>query len=165
MHSARAGFTLIEVLVVLALMGVLAGVAALSWPGDPYRQARHEAERLQQVMQMAADTAVYQGDELGAYFTRGGYGFLRYDTAARQWRSLSDQALKPHQLPKDIGLSLTLAGRALPLSDAANKPAVIFLSSGEMTAFTVQVSHRVHKDAFVVGSDGLNPVQVREDRP
>ncbi|NCY24782.1 MAG: type II secretion system protein GspH, partial [Alphaproteobacteria bacterium] len=92
MHRAgtKAGFTLLEMLVVLVLIGVLTGVAVLSLPGDPQRQARQEAERLQQAMQMAADTAVFEGNELGAYFTQQGYGFLRYDYRARQWRAFSD---------------------------------------------------------------------------
>lgn len=74
------GFTLIEVLVVIVIIGVMAGMIVVSMTmGDPRRELLREAERLRTVLSLAAEEAVIQQIELGAEFTESGYRFLKWD--------------------------------------------------------------------------------------
>lgn len=90
-HARRlSGFTLIEVLVVIVIIGVMASMIVVSVSlGDPRRELTREAERLRAVLALAAEEAVIQQIELGAEFTESGYRFLKWDmpggdTAAMQ---------------------------------------------------------------------------------
>jgi general secretion pathway protein H len=78
-----AGFTLIEVMVVIVIIGVMATMIVVSVTlGDPQRELRTEAERLRTVLALAAEEAVIQQVELGAEFTESGYRFLKWEMAA-----------------------------------------------------------------------------------
>lgn len=78
--SRQHGFTLIEVLVVIVIIGVMAAMIVVSMTmGDPRRELLKEAERLRTVLALAAEEAVIQQVELGAEFTESGYRFLKWD--------------------------------------------------------------------------------------
>ncbi len=53
----RAGFTLIEMLVVIVLAGILISIVTISVTPDPRQKLLREAERVGQLMSLAADEA------------------------------------------------------------------------------------------------------------
>ena len=75
-RDPQAGLTLIEVLVVLAIVGVMAGVTVLGL-GALDRGARAEAEamRLADRLQLASDAALTSGAPLALVWDAGGYRF------------------------------------------------------------------------------------------
>ncbi|HVJ25381.1 MAG TPA: prepilin-type N-terminal cleavage/methylation domain-containing protein, partial [Burkholderiales bacterium] len=79
--SARGtcrGFTLIELLVVLLVMGLAAGlIGALAQPGDGTR-LRVEAERLAQLLDLAATESRLTGKPLAFTAERSTYTFWRW---------------------------------------------------------------------------------------
>lgn len=78
----NSGFTLIEVMVVIVIIGVMASMIVVSVTlGDPQRELRTEADRLRTVLALAAEEAVIQQVELGAEFTESGYRFLKWEAA------------------------------------------------------------------------------------
>lgn len=79
-RARERGFTLIEVMVVIVIIGVMASMIVVSVSlGDPRRELMHEADRLRAVLSLAAEEAVIQQVELGAEFTESGYRFLKWD--------------------------------------------------------------------------------------
>lgn len=79
-QGRQRGFTMIEVLVVIVIIGVMASMIVVSITlGDPRRELLREAERLRTVLALAAEEAVIQQVELGAEFTESGYRFLKWD--------------------------------------------------------------------------------------
>lgn len=75
-----AGFTLIEVMIVIVIIGVMAALIVVSMNmGDPRRDLLKEAERLRTVLALASEEAVIQQIELGAEFTDTGYRFLKWE--------------------------------------------------------------------------------------
>ena len=141
-----AGFTLIELMVVIVLIGIIFTFAALSLGGDDVAELmEQETRRLVTLMDMASDEAIVRGEELAIHFTDDSYAFLVLGDAG--WVAPQDDALlKSHTLPADIELQLEVEGE-LPLltmhdpdeesEDDALVPQVYILSSGEMTPFTV----------------------------
>ena len=69
-----SGFTLIEILVVLAIIGLLTGMAVLS-AGAASSGVEREARRLSATLRLAADESRLQGRVLGLRFDSGGYSW------------------------------------------------------------------------------------------
>jgi len=141
-----AGFTLIELMVVIVLIGIIFTFAALSLGGDDVAEImEQEARRLVTLMDLASDEAIIRGEELAMHFTDDSYEFLVLGETG--WQAPEDDSLlKPHTLPAGLELRLEVEGE-LPLlgerdseeedEDDGLVPQVYILSSGEMTPFTV----------------------------
>ena len=75
--AASAGFTLIEVLVVLVLIGVIAGLATLSLGNGAERELRKESDRLAAVLRLARDELLISGgNERALGLRRDSYSVL-----------------------------------------------------------------------------------------
>lgn len=147
------GFTLIEVLVVMFIIGIIVSFAVLNIDdraGDDRLQ--REAERLQALMQAAADDAVLYGVEVGLDMTRDGYRFLRLDKQGWQPITRSDNPLRARKLEAPMHLELLQEDSKKAERVGSNKdkqddnkenglrPEVLFLSSGEITPFKLELS-------------------------
>lgn len=87
-HQAQQrGFSLIEILVVLVIIGVFAGLTALSLEGVQGRRGDEEALRLQRLLEMAGDYADTHGTPLAVEFLPNGYRFSAMQTSG-EWRLL-----------------------------------------------------------------------------
>lgn len=134
------GFTLLELLVVLLLIGIVLSFATLSF-GDGGRERRlgMEARRLAALIDLAGQEAVLQSRELGILFDEEGYRFEVWD--GKDWTVLSgDKVLRSRALPAEIELTLLLEGIPAGLRHVKDKPAVpqvMLRSSGEHTPFEV----------------------------
>ena len=156
-----AGFTLLELMVVLVLIGIIFSFAVLSLGGDDYAELmEQDTHRMMTLLGLASDEAVLRGDELAVLFAEDGYSFLILDED-QQWRATSeDGLLKSYALPEGVDLRLEVEGEP-PILTATSiddiellendpdedeeeelQPQVFILSSGEMTPFTVTFMSR-----------------------
>ena len=113
----RAGFTLIEVLVVLVIISLFATITTLSLEGLHNRTADDEVARLRRVLEIASERASIQGSPVEVEFLSNSYRFSALD-AAGQWRLLFTPAtLAEREWPEGMTLeSLEVDGvrAALP---------------------------------------------------
>lgn len=159
--SARRGhgFTLLELLVVMVIIGVLATLVSLTVSGravDDRMQA--ESRRMEQLLQLASDEAQAKGLEFGFRVTRLGVEFLVPDGMSGQWTVVEEGLFRPREIPEPFKLELRIDGRLqapvvaedpdaalsqdgrLALNEETRtEPQVLILSSGEVTAFTLDV--------------------------
>ncbi|AYF87419.1 type II secretion system protein GspH [Pseudomonas sp. DY-1] len=161
---ASAGFTLIEVLVVMVVIACLAGLAVISsGVAGPARELNNEAERLAGLIGVLADEAVLDNREYGLRLERDRYQVYYYDESSSRWQPMSDGA---RQLPEWAELTFELDGEPLVLpapakdekkaKDARPVPQLIILSSGELSPFRLVMAER-RKDGrrLQLSSDGF----------
>lgn len=133
------GFTLMELLVVLVLIGIVAGLASLSIGDGAERKLRSETERLAATLSLARDELLITGQSDRALgLRRDGYSFLELvmlDDSTREWRPLVDPQLGPRQFPQGlIELELELDGERTPLPQTRGwEPHIRLGNTGEMT--------------------------------
>lgn len=90
----QSGYTLVELLVVLALFGILLGIASLSAAPDAKAKLTRDAERLQTLFELAAEEAQLRARPMVWRANAEGYAFFLRD--AEGWKRLDqDDSFKP----------------------------------------------------------------------
>lgn len=178
------GFTLIEIMLVLLIIGIMVGLAAISLSTNPATTVDREARRLLAVLNEASDEAISSGTELALALTQDGVGESQYrlmlfDKQDLSWK-LPDEEIaasgiwRPHTLADDVSIELTLEGHSLSAQQLEQmarvqalggpervRPSILLLSSGELTPFTLQITHRDTDYRATLESDGLSGVYLR----
>lgn len=183
--SHAAGFTLLEVMVVILIIGVMVTFASLSI-GSRVNEDKleNEARRAEAVIKLASEEAEAKGLEIGLRFTNGGYRLLRYD-ATQRWLDYEESGpLRRRIFAAPFALDLRVEGRPVKLpadltpeqelelrestelkGDRENEalqltPQVLLLSSGEITAFSLQMTAPGVAASYRVEGDALGRVQL-----
>lgn len=138
------GFTLIEVLVVLVIIGIIVSLATMAMRDNRGEQLEQEARRLSALMQLASEEAVLTSAPIGVRFFADGYVFLRRQQD--QWTPINDdRQLREREIPEPLRLELSVLGQTAAQAQDGKQPEqpqVIFVSSGELEPeFEVAVSH------------------------
>ena len=170
-RASASGFTLLEILVVVLVIGIIVTFAVLSL-GNRSLDDRldNEAKRLQQLITVATEDAEVQGLDLGWRYVNEGYEFLALDRDGL-WKPFpATQMLRPRALPEPLYLDLNVEGHALGPASSADKvvaPQVLILSSGEASAFRLDVRAHDYKPFLRIQGDALGRVTMRrfEDEP
>ena len=111
------GFTLLELLVVIVVIGVMISMAMLSFGVlGRDRQAEEEARRFWVVLQQAREEAELQVEDLGIYIGQDAYEFLRFDSRKNRWELIEyDELFAPRELPEGLRFRLRLESREIVL--------------------------------------------------
>lgn len=116
LHSPR-GFTLMEVLVVIVIIGVIVSVATLSFGvlgGD--REAEDETRRFWALLQQAREEAELQSSDFGVHIAASSYEFLRLDPRRNLWLPIENDALyMPRELPDGLRFRVWIEQREIIL--------------------------------------------------
>ena len=144
--ESRHGWTLLEMLVVIVIVSIVAGGAALNIGAVEGRILSGEGERLAALMTSARDEAILSGQTMRVRLTQTGYRFeaersgLRVDLAA-------DDLFRPREF--SAGIRLERAESTEPREDG--ETTLIFTPSGNDSYFDLLLT------------DGKRRVRVRGD--
>lgn len=139
-RASASGFTLVELMVVLAILALAATAVMLSLPGEE-RSVRSEADRLAARLAAARDIAVIEGRRVAVDFASSGYGFARRVDGT--WQPLPGRAFRQRNWPQGVRFSAEGGrGAARILFDRVGTsptPQAVILTGGEARE-TVRVS-------------------------
>ncbi len=173
------GFTLLEILVVLVIVAVMAGMLVFSFTDSPQQRLRREAADFAAVLNAVTEEAVMRGLEMGVVLDDEGYRFVAFDPDTKQWQKPPFKALADHAFAQRYIIEFAFDGDAVDQQtlerikllaqrseDERSRPSILMLSSGEVTPFRL-ILRTEDEDApaeAVLHSDGVNPVVLEEPR-
>jgi len=181
-RDRERGFSLVEILVVITIIGIVMSIALLSLGllGDD-RELRTEGRRMIALVRVAQDEATMQGREFGLEIMASSYRFVEYDPVTGIWSEMiGDDVFRTRRLPEDVEFDLFIEGRNVVLDlepaefETPEEPAVrdlsetyaphIFIfSSGDMTAFDIHILRTADDQAVVLQSNLLGEIKFAEN--
>jgi len=178
-ESRQAGFSLLEIMVVVVIVGIIISVASLSLGilrSD--RELKIEADRFMALAEVAQDEATMQSREFGIELMTAGYRFVEYDALAGQWADVpGDDTLRLRVLPEDVEFELYLEDKRIVLNDdpavfddpkmqttrsATQKysPHLMIFSSGDATPFELRILRDYGDQNILLRGDALGTVEI-----
>lgn len=175
----QRGFTLLEVLVVVFIVGVIAAMftLAVGVAGGVDRELRQETERLETLIRLAVEDATVQAHEVGIRFYPQRYEFSVWsrgqiaDPDDDSWIPIEDEVFAPRKLAGSFEFELEIDGRSVVLENSAKevekkyRPQLFMFSSGDISdAFVVHIRDRVERRSYSleVATDGTMEI-ARDD--
>jgi general secretion pathway protein H len=177
MKRCNAGFTLIEILVVLVIITVLVSMATINTSHDGrYDDLKNESELLKFIFTAAADEALFQNKNIGLLFSKTDFKPYNWEEnysatpeasqasstqKPKMWAPYSGRHLKAYQLPEGYYFELKIEGQEISLPYALKEddeeiiPNVFLYASGEQTPFTLLLSVEEFSGQAIVRGDGL----------
>lgn len=194
MHISRThrGFTLLELILVIAVIGLIVSVVSYNVIGrDPADDVEEETRKLQVLFDMASDYAVLNQKQLGLRIDdeKMTYEFVALDDK-QKWRPIGSQAIfSLRELPEFVSIELILDDlpwqsqdslfdtevfdESLSVSDEGVEigneediepppPQILLLSSGEITPFELRL---VYEEPFAQTNPFFFTLQGQEVPP
>jgi general secretion pathway protein H len=139
-NSQPLGFTLIEILVVVVILGVLAAALTLAvGVGGGARQLARQAEQVQALVGYACEQAELTGREIGISMTTSGWRFSRLERD--DWQAFREGELRPRQWLANSAATLSRDGHNVEIAaHFPDKPQLLCFSSGELTPFRLELN-------------------------
>lgn len=155
------GFTLIEVMVVVVLIGIIASLVQFNFAGKrPEDVLQQESARFAAIFEVAADYGMLNNVELGLIVKKDSYQFVGYD--GTQWTEIPEQDWQADvTLPEEVKIELTLDD--LPIEEPLLFDADTFKEKDE-DDFTLlskeEQEKKVIPQVYILSGGDLTPFSV-----
>lgn len=183
-----AGFTLLEIMLVMVLLGLVAGVVVPTLPHQSKDDAKLEAERFYQLIQLWTETAMIYGQTYGLRVDdETKYQLLKL--TGNDWEAAESQRTTTKvTLPEGVELDLEVSGfqneddqlfsrdsmfsdeplfeSGIGLNEEEEKidpPQVVLMGNGEVIAFTLSFLIDGEREWFVRAND-VATFELKSDR-
>ena len=147
---SERGFTLVELMVVLMILGLAAGAVVLT--ARPENSVAGDASRLAARLAAARDLAVTSNRPIGAAVSAKGYAF--HGWSGGKWQPLDRGALQPADWPE--GTSVSVGGIPGRAASVAGGPARLTFDNLGLpdTPATITLAHSGDRATVAIAGDG-----------
>ena len=146
-----SGFTLLEIMIVVVIVGLLASVVAPMVSKSADDLLKEQADRFIALVKLSQDESILQSRQLGLKVDAEGYSFLQQQDDSNDWIFFSEGPFRQRKLSSSTKTSLYLDGIDVSLAKDTEevldeegekklKPHIFILSSGEMTPFSYELA-------------------------
>lgn len=163
-----SGYTLIEILIVLFIIGIVTSLAMLSIGRNEDKQMESFANELVQVMSLAEEQAMLEPVVLGVSFKEHALQFASFkstsDGRKNTWTPYQDTILSHHVIPNTIQLGVDIGNVHTNTSDEMEKknPQIIVSTNGGATPFTIYIGKKGEKPRYAVIGDADGNITRKE---
>jgi general secretion pathway protein H len=145
------GFTLIEILIVIVIISIASSMAVLTISHNQKKQIETLTNSLTRLIVLAEEEAMLRPATLGLAFTPGRFQFFQYQDHRTKnqsrWLALTDKLFGPHDLPKNIQITLKVQNKEASLN---GKPQIIFSMSGDITPFRIFIGKQDAPPDYII---------------
>ncbi len=139
------GFSLIEIMIVVLIIGISASMAVL-YIDTADERLKSEAKRLLAITQLLRDDAIITGHSLALLVGTDHYSFSRL-TMDDKWQPFNNKPFKKIELEDDINLRFLLADNLSDNNQSADKQEkkdnlFYFLPTGESSEFQLWIGNK-----------------------
>jgi general secretion pathway protein H len=130
--NPNKGFTLIEILIVIVIIGITVGFALIAF-GDfgGSKRILFAAEQLENTLKLAQQQAILETSTLGLRIDNTSYQVLKFKDDS--WSTISDKGIfKIYYFPPKTTIILKTL-----IKTSQGNPSIVINSSGDMTPFTL----------------------------
>lgn len=175
MNKRAAGFTLIEILLVLVLLASSAVAVIMTLPESKEDKVKEEAARFHHLVQLLGEDALLNGTDYGIRVERNRYQFLQL--TSQDWQPLTESRFFTEvEMPEAIRLKVEIGSYSWQDKDRLFKPGSLFdedlfaeqtdkdkikppqvvvMASGEYTPFTLEFEVEGENEFWRVQADEL----------
>jgi len=178
--AAQQGFSLLEIMVVVVIIGILVSIFTLSVGSFAETENTEHVRRLEALLELASEEAAIQGREIGLRFYQHGYEFsgrtLVTDAEGlQQWLWLpldEDRLLKPRNFGEDYFVELEIEGKQAELEyqrmeateDKPYEPQIFLLSSGEIAPpFNATLRQSFNDELLMLSVSPEGKIEIKAD--
>jgi general secretion pathway protein H len=154
-RGCSAGFTLIEILVVVLIIGITTSFVMLSF-GDfgEKRKIINAAQQFADYVTMVKKEAILESNTLSIKIKGHRYDVLRFKSP-NKWRHMSETIFKNQHFPKQVNVYLTINKRK------SKKSSIIVNPSGDITPFELKFGKTGNKIIATVTGESDGSVVVK----
>ncbi|VAX11515.1 hypothetical protein MNBD_GAMMA25-1016 [hydrothermal vent metagenome] len=165
--SLQQGFTLIEILVVMILLGIVMTIAVISIGNSQSEQLEEDMRRLLQIARLTHEEAIINQQTLAIKFSKHGYSIQRFEAQGRVWIPVTEPAFfLPKELDESYEIKLFQDGLSVSLeendSEKEDSGKVLMYSSGEMTPFELTISLPDSEIEYRLTADLMGKLEIED---
>jgi general secretion pathway protein H len=150
-HFNQRGFTLIEVITVVFIIGVIITFASLSVSQHSDQTLEEEAKRLHYLLKLSSEEAVMRATSIAVQFSPQGYEFVTI--AGDQFVPIEgDKLLRKREFPPEMEIEMELGQQEVSFEDQERPPRIFILSSGEVTPFKISLTLDSSRPYVIIGN-------------
>jgi type II secretion system protein H len=165
-HGPRqAGFTLFELLVVVAIVAITISVVQLA-PGlsDETRDLKRVGKELGKLFYLLNQEAVFESRNYAISVQDKGFVVLEFNDG--KWLKAPDTFFDKVKLAESQSSQLIIENQVIDISKTTTpEPHILILSSGEMTPFEWRISDKLIKSGIVLQGNLLGGVLMTGPEP
>lgn len=153
----QSGFTLVEILIVLVIIGITVGMISVNFMPDDRRTVTEEARKLSLLIEQAHDEAIVSGKEIALSLDSDKYRFWRKDENGKWVQYTGDDLFRERFYTSEIKLAeLNINSARVEANER-----LIFSPAGMNSPFSINFELKGHH-VFII-SDSQGKITLKSD--